>query len=278
MVDGDELGAVWERGLHLNVVEHLGHTLHDIVAGQHSRPLTINSATVRPSRAPSRRWSVITATASGWFSCRPRACLRRASSAAYEISSRSCSCGVKRIVRDIATESGSQQRTRMCRLLRRDVLQPHLAAGDDAIVVVGDGDQPQLLPSAAVDRRRHRGDGARRDRAQEVGVVVDPDDVPATVLESARPAPETLARPSTMEQYTPPCTMPHGCSSLSLISNRARPPSGVSSMYSRPSSVSNPLPSPAATSVVTQLCLHVEDRSAAGARRYRRAWPRVRKT
>ena len=35
-------------------------------------PLTISSATVRPSRAPSRRWSVISATASGWFSRRPR--------------------------------------------------------------------------------------------------------------------------------------------------------------------------------------------------------------
>jgi hypothetical protein len=34
-MDGDELGAVRERGLHLDVAEHPGHSLHDIVAGQH---------------------------------------------------------------------------------------------------------------------------------------------------------------------------------------------------------------------------------------------------
>ena len=36
-------------------------------------------------------------------------------------------------------------------------------------------------------------------------------------------------------------------------------------MYSSPSSLSNPLPSSAVTSVVTQLCLHVADGSAMGA-------------
>ena len=36
-------------------------------------------------------------------------------------------------------------------------------------------------------------------------------------------------------------------------------------MYSSPSSLSNPLPSSAVTSVVTQLCLHVADGSATGA-------------
>src|SRR5262249_41039472 len=45
-------------------------------------PLAIRSATVRPSRAPSRMWSVITATASGWLRRRPRARRRRANSAA----------------------------------------------------------------------------------------------------------------------------------------------------------------------------------------------------
>ena len=35
MVDGDELGAVGKRRLHLDVVEHLRHALHDVVAGQH---------------------------------------------------------------------------------------------------------------------------------------------------------------------------------------------------------------------------------------------------
>src|SRR5690348_5293948 len=84
-------------------------------------------------------------------------------------------------------------------------------------------------------------------------------------LSPSHTCPERLARPSTMEQYTPPCTMPHGCSSLSVICNRARPPSAVNSMYSTPSSLSNPLPNAALTSIVTQMCLHAAEGSAAEA-------------
>ena len=65
VVDGDEFGAVREGRLDLYVVQHLGHTLHHSVASEHLPAATINSATVRPSRAPSRMWSVMTATASG---------------------------------------------------------------------------------------------------------------------------------------------------------------------------------------------------------------------
>src|SRR5829696_801168 len=35
MVDGDELRAVRERGLYLHVVQHLRHTLHDVVAAEY---------------------------------------------------------------------------------------------------------------------------------------------------------------------------------------------------------------------------------------------------
>ena len=53
LVDGDELGAVGEGGLDLHLVDHLGDAVHHVVAGQHLRPASIRSATVRPSRAPS---------------------------------------------------------------------------------------------------------------------------------------------------------------------------------------------------------------------------------
>jgi hypothetical protein len=39
--------------------------------------------------------------------------------------------------------------------------------------------------------------------------------------------PETLAILSITAQYTPPCTIPHGCNSFSVICSCARPPSGV---------------------------------------------------
>ena len=35
VVDGDELGAVREGGLDLDVVQHLGHAVHDVVAAEH---------------------------------------------------------------------------------------------------------------------------------------------------------------------------------------------------------------------------------------------------
>src|SRR5262245_15655653 len=38
MVDGDELGPVREGALHLDLLDHLGHALHDVVAGEHGHP------------------------------------------------------------------------------------------------------------------------------------------------------------------------------------------------------------------------------------------------
>src|SRR3989338_1708841 len=62
------------------------------------RPHSISSETVRPSRIPSRISAVISASASGWLSLRPRARRRRATSAAVKIRSFSCSLGVRCIV------------------------------------------------------------------------------------------------------------------------------------------------------------------------------------
>lgn len=59
-----------------------------------------------------------------------------------------------------------------------EILQPHLTPGDDPVVVVGDGDQPQLLAAAPVDGLDHAVHRARADGTQEVGVVVDPTTFP----------------------------------------------------------------------------------------------------
>src|ERR1700712_5677649 len=70
---------------------------------------------------------------------------------------------------------------------------------------------------------------------------------------------ETLARLSTIEQYTPPCTIPHGCSRESLMVSCARPPSGVTSRKVNPSSLSKPAPSPGGTEEVTVCVLHAAE-------------------
>ena len=65
VVDGDELGAVGKGRLDLDVVDHLGDALHHLIARQHMRARLHESATERPSRAPSTTKSVISAIASG---------------------------------------------------------------------------------------------------------------------------------------------------------------------------------------------------------------------
>ena len=67
----------------------------DIAAGTAVRFEPGQSRTVRPSRAPSRMKSVISATDSGWLSLTPRSSLRRATMAAMAISSLSFSRGVR---------------------------------------------------------------------------------------------------------------------------------------------------------------------------------------
>ena len=68
------------------------------------------------------------------------------------------------------------------KLVIEPVLEADLSAGDDALLLVGDDDHPQLLGTSPVHRGGLGHERALADRAQEVGVVVDPDDVPATVL------------------------------------------------------------------------------------------------
>ena len=73
-------------------------------------PASISSATVLPSRAPSRMKSVISATASGWLSLTPRSSRRRATIAAMAISSLSFSRGVRFI--DVASSIQPEPRQR----------------------------------------------------------------------------------------------------------------------------------------------------------------------
>ena len=106
-------------------------------------------------------------------------------------------------------------------LLGLQILQPDLAAGDQSVLVVGDGHQPQLLAPAAVDGSVAAVTVPDGDRPQEVGVVVHADDVAAAVGRPARRKADMLAMLSIIEQYTPPCTMPIGCSSLGVTSSWA---------------------------------------------------------
>src|SRR6266849_6569657 len=78
-------------------------------------PASISSETLRPSRIPSRISAVMSASASGWLSLRPRPRRRRATSAAVKMSSFSCSRGVRCIV-EPPDEMGSD----------RQVLSDHL--------------------------------------------------------------------------------------------------------------------------------------------------------
>ncbi len=67
-----------------------------------------------------------------------------------------------------------------------EVLQPHLTAGHQAFIRVGDGDHPQLLTTPAMYRGRGAVDHAAADGTQEVGVVIDADDRTAAVGAGAR--------------------------------------------------------------------------------------------
>ena len=121
---------------------------------------------------------------------------------------------------------------------RPEVLQPHLAAGDDAVLFVADGDQPQLLSAAAVDGL---GDGEHlpgADGAQEVGVVVDADHVAAAVGREPDVGRRAGHRLDDRAVHAP-WTMPIGCSSFGWTSRYAVAPSGVSSVNTSPIWLSN---------------------------------------
>ena len=65
VVQRDELGAVGERRLDLDLVEHLGDALHHVVAGEHVAAGLHQVGDRRPSRAASSTQAVSMATASG---------------------------------------------------------------------------------------------------------------------------------------------------------------------------------------------------------------------
>ena len=65
LVDGDELAAVREGRLDLDVGEHLGDAVHHLFPGQHLPARAIRSATRAPSRARSITQVVSSATVSG---------------------------------------------------------------------------------------------------------------------------------------------------------------------------------------------------------------------
>ena len=93
------------------------------------------------------------------------------------------------------------------RRLGLEILQPHLPAGDQAVPVVADGHQPQLLAAAAVDRFGYPVRGALGDGPQEIGVVVDPDDIAAAVCSTARRRPTRWpsTRPSSTRRRRARC-------------------------------------------------------------------------
>ena len=68
-----------------------------------------------------------------------------------------------------------------------EVLQPHLAPGHHPVVVVGDRYQPQLLAPAAVDRFAVPYTIPEPMAPQEIGVVVDADDVAAVAFAGIKP-------------------------------------------------------------------------------------------
>src|SRR5262245_28021207 len=97
-------------------------------------PVCISSATVLPSRAPSRMKSVMSATASGWLSLTPRSSRRRATMAAMAIMSLSFSRGVRFMSPPV---SGIQPEARQRHAERRQcggevVAQGRAVAGDEA--------------------------------------------------------------------------------------------------------------------------------------------------
>lgn len=106
-----------------------------------------------------------------------------------------------------------------------NVLQPHLASGHE---LAG----PSVMVISQSCWRRPRWIGSETAvtvpdpiaRRKSV-LLLTPTTVPPPFADSQM-WPDTLARLSTIEQYTPPCTMPQGCSSLSWIVSCARPPSG----------------------------------------------------
>ena len=136
----------------------------------------------------------------------------------------------------------------------------------------------QLLPAAPVNRCRHRGHRSRGDGAQEVGVVVDADDVSATVLAE----PHLTGEAGQAFDDGAVHAAVHDAPRLQQL---------VFDLQPRPSAVGGELDVLEAELVVESLaefggqvpssrnCVYTSRAGPLpGARRYRRAWPRVLKT
>ena len=112
----------------------------------------------------------------------------------------------RRWTRRPETRPGVRPSSSVSRDVSAEVLQPHLAAAATLPSASTVSTSQTCWEPAAVQRGRGRGQRALADRAVEVGVVVDADD-----LALGRPATSrapTLASVSITEQCTPPCTMP----------------------------------------------------------------------
>src|SRR5262249_16574557 len=95
-------------------------------------PACIRSATLFPSRAPSRMKSEISATASGWLSLTPRSRRRRATIAAMAINSLSFSRGVRFIEPSIEPEPWQRSAVERGEHAGKVAAQPGAVAGGEA--------------------------------------------------------------------------------------------------------------------------------------------------
>src|SRR5262245_36184192 len=129
-------------------------------------PASISSATLRPSRAPSRMKSVISATASGWLSFTPRSSLRRATIAAMAMSSLSLSRGVRfmslpSVEPQPRQAAAAQQREQGRKILPQDRAGLRDEPGQRKAVPGRDAD---LAGKCLLAHRAHQGIIARHDQ------------------------------------------------------------------------------------------------------------------
>ncbi len=91
---------------------------------------------------------------------------------------------------------------------RLEVLEADLAPSHQAVGVVVQLDQPQLLEPAPVDGRGPDGDGAVRTARRKSVWLATPTTLPPVPLERSQVPAPTLAAVSTAVAQTPPWTMP----------------------------------------------------------------------
>ena len=188
-MDGDQFGAVRESGLDLDVVKHLGDALHDVVSTEHPATAdhqfgdgaSVAGAFEQVVGEDRDRFGVVEFQAARLSTSRQFSGVGQQQAVLFVRG--------QKHVRDIATTGGNRQCTRIAATPAAGSARRTCPRATSTVLVVGDGDQPQLLAPAAVNRRRLRRHGAGGDRAQEVGVVVHADHVSVAVGGRARPDP-----------------------------------------------------------------------------------------